>query len=186
VAYPDEREYRLEYPAQDEEPFRLAEMTGHRRRPRWIVPALCLLVVAVLAGAGGAWAYSVRSSTVTPPLVAGSTEPSASPTPSPSVSEEPAQLDEELTCLALVPLMNELIEHIDALVEQKKQPDKAAVAKLEADLRDLHSRAPADMRPDIVELIQAASTLSAGGVYGSQVSGPGVRLLQRCRKYARP
>lgn len=182
MSYPDEREYRLEYPTDDTPAFRLADMAPKRRRPRWVIPLACMLAVAVLAGGAGAWAYSVRAST---PAAAPAPSLSTSASPSAAVSPEVAQLDEELACVVLVPLMTELVGYVDALTKDGKKPDKAAIAKLETNLRDLQNRAPADMRPDIVELVQAASTLSAGGFYGSQVSGPGVRLLERCRKYAR-
>lgn len=173
--------------------FQLASMAPRKRRTGLII-GLAVAGVVLVAGAAGATGYVLASKDdpAPPAAAAPATAPSSAPAPTtagpaPSTAAPTSALPpltERATCRELVPLMEIVIDAATALGQQHKMPDATQMRDTEGKLRVIESRAPQDMRADIDVITLSATTMQAGNLDGTSLSESGVRLLQRCRKYA--
>jgi hypothetical protein len=156
-------------------------MVQRAPRRRWIVPALC--AAAVLLGAGGTAAVLLTREAA-PTQAAAPVASVASPTASPTPTLEPRS--ERDTCLIVVPLMVEVLKHVET-VKAKNRPDRGRSLQMQAELTDARDRTSGQMRTDLSTVITAVADLRQGFLTdGGSLSGAGVRILETCKKYAKP
>lgn len=150
-------------------PFQLADMAPRRRLP---VIAL-LLLAAVLVGGGVVLFAATR----------GKTSPAGGgPSASASASESLALLSENDACVQLNPLLLQSSEIYSAYVKSDDVPTTDVARRLADELRAVRKVAPADMGPDIGQIVKGLVLLPGGGagVNFEDWQNSGLRLTGRC------
>lgn len=159
-----------------------------RRRGRapFVVLAVVIAVLLVAGGGLAAWLLTRPSSAAggTAAPVEATSSAAASPTSSPAPRASSKRLDEHATCNAIVPLLTKTADLLTAYA--KHQPwDRGAAEQLFADLDGVAKVAPVDMHADLgSQTIAIAGVLSGTGFDRDRTVDAGVRLGERCRKYA--
>lgn len=150
-------------------PFQLADMAPRRRR-RWLLPLLVALAAVVLTGAVAAFALTRDSESATPQAMA-----------SPSV----ALLSERDACLQLNPLLLEASEMYAAFVKSNDFPKTDDARRVTDGMRALRKVAPADMGPDIDQIVKGLVLLpgGGGGIDFEDWQQAGLNLSTRCLGY---
>lgn len=150
-------------------PFRLAEMAP-RRKP----PAVALLLLAAVLVGGGAVAFAATRDKTSPT--------GGGPTASVATSESLVLLSENDACVQLNPLLLESSEIYAAYVKSDDVPKTDVARRLADELRAIRKVAPADMGPDIGQIVKGLVLLPGGGagVNFEDWQNAGLRLTGRC------
>jgi hypothetical protein len=148
-------------------PFQLADMAPRPRR-RWLLPLLVALGAVVLTGGVVAFVATRSGEPPAPPAAAAATSA--------------ALLSENDACVKLNPLLRRSSDMYAAYVKDMTTPSTDEASALRAELREVQKVAPADMSPDIGQVMKGVILLPGGGagINFEDWQNAGVSLAKRC------